>query len=264
MIALLVISSLVFAIESYTASLEPLRKLLATIVVPVYTVAELPYYFSGKASESIASRNTLNEENMRMRRRLLELSQITQQFISLREENARLRSLLGSQEQVNTEVLIAEIIGVLPSPSRHEVVLDKGEQHGVYVGQAVVDAHGLFGQVVEISASTSRVLQISDPSHAVPVQVNRTDLRMVAAGTGRKDVIELEYVPITADILPGDLLVSSGLGGRFPRGYPVGLVTSVVVDETQSFAYIEAKPSAALDRSRHVLLVFSELPGLTQ
>lgn len=253
-----------FTVERSTSILDPLRNFLVSVVAPVYSIAELPYYFSGLASETLASRESLNADNAKMKRRLLELSQVTQRLISLREENARLRSLLGSQKQVNTEVLIAEIIGILPSPVRHEVIVDKGARQGIYVGQAVVDAHGLFGQVVEVGESTSRVLQISDITHAVPVQVNRNDLRVVAAGTGRLDVLELEYVPVTADIVEGDLLVSSGLGGRFPRGYPVGVVTSVVIDETQSFALVKALPSAALDRSRHVLLVFSDPPGENQ
>ncbi len=246
--------------ERNTSILDPLRNFLASVVAPVYSIAELPYYFSDVASETLASRETLSAENAEMKQRLLELSQVTQRFISLREENARLRSLLGSQEQVNREVLIAEITGVLPSPLRHEVIVDKGAKQGIYVGQAVVDAQGLFGQVVEVAESSSRVLQITDSTHAVPVQVNRNDLRVVAAGTGRLDVLELEYVPVTADIVEGDLLVSSGLGGKFPRGYPVGVVTSVVVEETQSFARVQALPSAALDRSRHVLLVFSDRP----
>lgn len=256
--ALLIVSSLLFTVERNTSILNPLRNFLASVVAPIYGIADLPYYFSGLASETLASRESLSSDNADMKQRLLELSQVVQRFISLREENARLRSLLGSQEQVNTEVLIAEIIGILPSPVRHEVIVDKGAKQGIYVGQAVIDAQGLYGQVVEVGEFSSRVLQISDITHAVPVQVNRNDLRVVAAGTGRSDILELEYVPVTADIVEGDLLVSSGLGGRFPRGYPVGVVTSVVIDETQSFARVQALPSAALDRSRHVLLVFAQ------
>ncbi len=127
---------------------------------------------------------------------------------------------------------------------------------GVFVGQAVIDAEGLFGQVVEVAQFSSRVMLVIDAAHAVPVQVNRNDFRSIAAGTGRSDRLELEYVPVTADIRVGDLLVSSGLGGHFPRGYPVGEVTAVVVEPTMTYAQVTAKPFAALDRSRHVLLVY--------
>jgi len=153
-------------------------------------------------------------------------------------------------------VLVAELIGVVPGPNTFQVEIDKGADAGVFVGQAVIDADGVFGQVVEVAQFSSRVMLLIDGAHALPVQVNRNDVRSIAAGTGRMDRLELEYVPITADIRVGDVLVSSGLGGHFPRGYPVAEVTSVVVDPTLTYAQVVAKPLAALDRSRHVLLVF--------
>jgi rod shape-determining protein MreC len=122
----------------------------------------------------------------------------------------------------------------------------------------------LFGQVVEVARFTSRVMLLVDAAHAVPVQVNRNDIRSIAAGTGSMDRLELEYVPITADIREGDLLVSSGLGGHFPRGYPVGEVVSVVVDPTLPYAQVTARPLAALDRSRHVLLVYEPATDAAQ
>jgi rod shape-determining protein MreC len=138
------------------------------------------------------------------------------------------------------------------------VIIDKGSDSGVSLGQAVLDAQGLFGQVVEVNRFTSRVLLIVDQSHAVPVQVNRSGVRSVAAGTGDLDHLILENVQVTADIQEGDLMESSGLGGRFPRGYPVGIVTSVESGDTSPYASVEVRPLAALDRSRHVLLVFAE------
>jgi rod shape-determining protein MreC len=236
--------------------LNPLRSVLATVVSPIYVIAESPYRVSQSASATLSTRESLIEENEDLRKRNFELAQITQQFVALREENARLRQLLGSRQRLDSKVLVAELIGVVPSPTTFQVEIDKGADAGVFVGQAVIDADGLFGQVVEVAQFSSRVMLLVDAAHAVPVQVSRNDFRSIAAGTGRMDKLELEYVPVTADIRVGDTLVSSGLGGHFPRGYPVGEVTSVVVDPTLTYAQVTARPVAALDRSRHVLLVF--------
>jgi len=187
---------------------------------------------------------------------VLELTEISQQYQSLKTENERLRGLLGSRARLPAQVLVAELVGVVPTPNTFQVIIDKGSAAGVTLGHAVIDAHGLFGQVVEVDRFTSRVLLIADTSHAVPVQVNRNGVRSIAGGTGRLDILELENVPVTADIQEGDLLESSGLGGRFPRGYPVGYVTSKIVEQTHPYARVTVRPLAQLDRSRHVLVVF--------
>lgn len=256
LLALAIVSSLLLTIDVNSRLLQPMRSLLATIVSPIYVVAESPYQVSREARATLSTRESLMAENAQLERRNVELSTIAQQFVALREENARLRQLLGSRQRLGAEVLVAELIGVVPSPNTFQVEIDKGAGDGVFVGQAVIDAEGLFGQVVEVAQFSSRVMLVIDAAHAVPVQVNRNDFRSIAAGTGRTDRLELEYVPVTADIRVGDLLVSSGLGGHFPRGYPVGEVTAVVVDPTMTYAQVTAKPSAALDRSRHVLLVY--------
>ena len=177
---------------------------------------------------------------------------------ALTAENNRLRDLLGSAAKLQDNVLVAELIGVDPDPERHEVIIDKGTSSGVFVGQPLLDAQGLMGQVIEISPYTSRVLLVSDQTHSVPVQVNRSNLRLIARGSGVTRQLELLHVQDTADIRVGDLLVSSGLGDRFPVGYPVGLVNKVEHDPGQPFALVTAIPSARLDRSRHVLLVFAD------
>ena len=254
--ALAIVSSLLLAIDVNSRLLQPVRAALATVVSPIYVIAESPYRVSREASVTLSTRESLIDENAKLTQRNLELSQIAQQFVALREENARLRQLLGSRQRLGAQVLVAELIGVVPSPNTYQVEIDKGADAGVFIGQAVIDADGLFGQVVEVAQFSSRVMLVIDAAHAVPVQVNRNDFRSIAAGTGRVDRLELEYVPITADVRVGDLLVSSGLGGHFPRGYPVGEVTSVVVDPTMTYAQVAARPLAALARSRHVLLVF--------
>ena len=150
------------------------------------------------------------------------------------------------------------MIGVDPNPFTHRILIDKGERDGVFLGQPVLDARGLMGQVVEIMPYTARVLLLTDSTHSIPVQVNRNGLRAIASGVGNPESLDLRHVADTADIKEGDLLVSSGLGQRFPAGYPVAVVTKVVHDPGQPFALVRAKPTASLNRSRYVLLVFSD------
>jgi rod shape-determining protein MreC len=237
--------------------LDGFRGTMNILASPVFYVAELPDTTSYAVSEIFSTREKMQQEIRQLRQQLLLLQAKTEKMASLGAENARLRNLLGSSEKLEDNVLVSELIGVSPDPESFVVVLDKGKQDGVYSGQPLLDAHGLMGQVIESNKYTSRALLITDVSHSVPVQVNRNNLRLIAAGSGRIDELELTHVQDTADIRVGDLLVSSGLGQRFPVGYPVGTVTQVVHDPGQPFAIVKAKPSAHLDRSRHVLLVFT-------
>lgn len=200
----------------------------------------------------------MREEIKLLEKDLLLLHAKTEKMAALTAENNRLRDLLGSAAKLQDNVVVAELIGVAPNPEKHEVVIDKGGTDGVFVGQPLLDAKGLMGQVVDVSRYSSRVLLISDPSHSVPVQVARSNLRLVAQGTGSTNRLELMYVQNTADVGAGDLLISSGLGGRFPVGYPVGVVNKVEHRSGRPFSTVTAIPSALLDRSRHVLLVFTE------
>lgn len=238
-------------------SLQHTRSLLDTVVAPVFWVADIPSRVSDWQDTHLVARSTLQEENERLRRENLILEGRTQQLASLQAENIRLRGLLNSTALLRDDVVVAELIGVAPDPVRQQVVLNKGSRDGVYVGQPLIDADGLMGQVVEVGQLTSRVLLITDATHSVPVQVTRNGVRAIAEGTGSLASLEVHHVSATTDIRAGDLLVSSGLGGRFPVGYPVALVTSVERDPGQPFARILAQPTAALDRSRHVLLVFT-------
>ncbi|MCZ6888493.1 MAG: rod shape-determining protein MreC [Gammaproteobacteria bacterium] len=259
MLALAISSTLLLIVGSTTRFLDPVRGALLTVVSPLYFVAEIPYVFSAFATDVFSSRDTLLEEKASLADRVLELSAVAQRYDSLQAENERLRELLGSTSRLPGDVLVAELVTVIANNQRHEVIIDKGSSDGVAVGQPVIDASGLFGQVVEVGAFTSRVLLISDGTHAVPVQVNRNDVRAIAAGTGAFARLELENVPVTADIREGDLMVSSGLGGRFPRGYPVGRVVVAINDNAAGVKRVEVRPSAALDRTRHVLIVFESV-----
>lgn len=247
-------SVLLIAIEANTRFLDPVRSAVAVLADPVYYVAETPYFLGNLVND--LSDSALEVE--RLERRVLELSLVAQQAVATRTENNRLRELLGSRPRVSGEVLVTELIGVVPDPDKHRIVIDKGTADGVSVGASVVDSQGLFGQVIEVSRASSVVLLITDATHATPVEVSRNNLRSIATGLGRYDWMELEAVPFSADIRPGDLVVSSGLGGRFPRGYPVGEVSEVEKHPTARFATIRVRPSAALNRSRHVLVVFPD------
>ncbi len=234
-----------------------MRSIASSATVPFYWLTDLPARVGEWGEESLVSRSTLLEDNKRLRAESLLLQGQVQQMAAMRAENLRLRALLNSSAILQDDVLVAELIGVSPDPARHLLVLDKGARDGVYQGQPLIDAEGLMGQVVEVSPKSARVLLITDATHAIPVQVNRNGVRAIAEGIGRLDALQLRHVASTEDIKVGDLLVSSGLGGRFPEGYPVATVTEVVLDPGQAFARVLAEPSAALNRSRHVLLVFN-------
>ncbi len=255
---LVLVSAVLITLDVTTRLLEPVRATIGTVASPLQVLAEVPYMLADEVGEVASTHDSLRTRNAELERRILELTQISQQFLSLRTENERLRALLGSRARLPSEVMVAELVAIVPTANTHQVIIDKGSDSGVTLGQAVLDSQGLFGQVVEVDRFTSRVLLIVDQSHAVPVQVNRSGVRSVAAGTGELDHLILENVPVTADIQVNDLMESSGLGGRFPRGYPVGIVTSVEIDDSSPYAAVEVRPLAALDRSRHVLLVFQQ------
>jgi rod shape-determining protein MreC len=218
-------------------------------------MANLPGSLLSGIRNQTRSRAELQEENERLDRQLLVLEQRSQRLAVLEAENVRLRELLNSSANLDARVLVAEIIGIEADPNRHELILNKGADAGLFKGQAVLDAHGLIGQVVEVGAVSSRVLVITDAMHALSVKVNRSGVRSILAGTGHPDRLRLLYVPDSADIAEGDLLVSTGLGRRYPAGYPVATVVSISHEPGQPFMTVEARPAAWIDRASHVLLV---------
>ena len=247
---------MLLTLDHVTRLLAPTRSFLGAVLTPVFVAADLPYRTGLAMDEVMSSHQRLLVENKRLHQEVLKLSAKAQRNGALEHENQRLRSLLGSKARMGTEVLVAELIGITPDPDIHQVILDKGTDDGVFVGQAVVDAYGLVGQVIEAEGSSARVLLVTDVTHDVPVQVNRNDVRAIATGGGVTDRLELNHVPLSADMRPGDLLVSSGLGQRFPPGYPVAVIDRVIQDPGQPFAMVTARPTARLTRTRHLLLVF--------
>lgn len=252
------LSVILMVMDARWEALKPLRAQMSLMVTPLYWAAGLPSRFWAAATQQLSSRNELLAENEKLKAEMLLLQRRLQKLATLTEQNVRLRELLNSAALVDDKVLVAELIGVDPNPYSHRLLIDKGEKDGVYLGQPVLDARGLMGQIVEVMPYTARVLLLTDATHSIPVQVNRNGLRAIASGTGHPDRLELRHVADIADIKEGDLLVSSGLGQRFPAGYPVATVTEVIRDTGQPFAIVRAAPTAALNRSRYLLLVFSD------
>lgn len=240
--------------------LETVRSLLSFIVSPLHYIADMPVSATSWASTTFASHNQLLDENQTLRRKNTLLQAQQQKLEALEAENMRLRDLLESSLKIGNRVLISELIAVDLDPFKQQILINKGSSSGVHIGQPVLDANAVMGQVIHVNRFTSTVLMITDASHALPVQVNRNGLRTVAMGTGKIGELELPHLPNNADIEVGDLLVTSGLGGHFPPGYPVAVVTSVHVEPGQHFANITARPTAHLDRTREALLVWTLTP----
>lgn len=236
--------------------LVSLRAALSVVVYPIQLAVELPGSVVGWFRESLATRRELQEENVSLQTQLLMLKAQRQKLESLEIENIRLRELLDSSFEVGEKILVAELMSVNLDPFKHQIVINKGELDRIYPGQPLLDADGVMGQVVHVGPYTSTAVLITDTSHAIPVQVNRNGLRTIALGSGTINRLELPYLPNNSDIETGDLLITSGLGGRFPPGYPVAMVTDIQQDPGQAFARITATPKAKLDRSREVLLVW--------
>ncbi len=244
------------------AFMQEVRFALGYIVDPVLYIADWPQQLLIWRQEHWVTRDTLQKNNATLRQEVLLLSRHVEKMAALITENERLRALLHSSERLSEKVVIAEIIGVDADPYRHEMILDQGKNVGIQEGQTVLDADGLIGQVIHVNARTSRALLVTDPVHAVPIQINDKGIRGIAVGSGLLDKLYLTDVPNTADIQIGDLLVSSDIGGRFPFGYPVAKVTLVNHDAGKPFARVEAQPLSKLDRIRHVLILMREQSDL--
>lgn len=255
---LVVLSVALMVVDARFAALGQARAAMGLVLMEFYWITDMPVRAWNNLSAQFTSHSELLAENEKLKAEALLMERRLQRLAALTEQNVRLRELLNSAALVDDEVLVSELIGVDPNPFTHRIIIDKGSRDGVFLGQPVLDARGLMGQVVEVMPYSSRVLLITDSNHNVPVQVNRNGLRVIASGTGNPESLELRHVADTADIKEGDLLVSSGLGQRFPAGYPVATVKEVIHDTGQPFAIVRAVPTAALNRSRYLLLVFTD------
>lgn len=242
--------------------LDVLRSALSVVVFPLQYLASLPGTLAHRVQGRMADEEELRRSNASLRRDNLMLKARLQQFDALEAENMRLRDLLGSSFKLGNRVLVAELMSVDLDPYRQQVMIDKGASSGVFVGQPVLDANAVMGQVVRVNPLSATVLLITDANHGLPVQINRNGLRTIAQGTGIINRLELLHLPKNADVQPGDLVVTSGLGGHFPPGYPVARVAEVHQQSGRPFATVTAEPTARLDRSREVLLVWTLAPAL--
>lgn len=241
--------------------LNSIRSALSVVVYPIQLLVDLPVDIASWSSENLQSRQALIDENKRLREQRFMLQSRLQRYAVVEAENRRLRELLESSLKLEQKVLVAELLSVELEPFRRQIVIDKGRREGAYNGQPVADARGIMGQITHAGQFSSTVLLITDPSHALPVQVNRNGLRAIAIGTGENNMLRLEHIPTNADIREGDLLISSGLDGRFPSGYPVGQVQEIELAAGDSFAYVTVVPSARLEQSREVMMIWPYKPG---
>ena len=234
------------------------RVYLSSLVSPLQYIANAPGTLLDTMSTQVQTRADLIEQTKQQEQQLFTLRSRLLKLDQLEHENQRLRELLGSPVHKESRKMVAELLSVDSDPFSHQVLINKGALDGVYNGQPVINDQGVVGQVLHVGSTTSRVLLITDSSHGIPVRVLRNDLRAIASGSGELDKLELRNLPRNTDVQVGDLLVTSGLGGRFPEGYPVATVTRSDYVEGKPFAQIEARPLVALDRLRYLLLLWTD------
>lgn len=256
------LSAALISLDHQGQHLERVRAGLTTLMYPLQLAAALPSRTTGALANFFHGERTLRETNERLRAERELLLARLQQLEALEAENARLRQMLGSAARTAGKALAADILEVSLEPFTRRIIVTRGSRDKVYVGQPVIDAYGVVGQVTQVAAHQSHVTLITDPGHAIPVLVNRSGLRAIAFGTGDADRLKVPHLTAGADIREGDLLVSSGMGGTFPAGYPVARVTHVAHDPDEAFLDIRARPVAQLNHSQRVLLIWpSDLPA---
>lgn len=261
-----IVSASLMLLDHREDHLLRIRQAFSVIVYPIQVAVDLPFAGWRLATRTFSDQSALLEENERLKGERLRVDVRLQRLAALEAENDRLRAMLDSSARVDDRVLAVKILAVDLDPYRQRFTIDRGLNDGVYVGQALLDANGVVGQIVRVELFTSEAVLISDADHALPVAVNRNGLRTIVVGTGDSSRLRLPYLTNSADIEEGDLLVSSGLGGVFPSGYPVGRVLEVLRRPGQAFAEVIAEPAALLDRDREVLLVWTaedEVEGRT-
>jgi len=255
LLAYLALSIALLVLDHRGGWLTQLRAQANVLVQPLWWVAGMPARLGDTVRDDAATRARLSDENRRLRNALL-ISNARQGRLQVAAaENERLRGLLGAAERGRLDVQLAPILNIDLDPTRQRLILDAGSRNGAHMGQTVIDAGGLVGQVIEVTPITATVLLITDPDHAVPVAVARSGVRLVAYGKGRSDELDLANIPMSGDVKVGDTIVTSGLGGRFPAGFPVGTIAELHPDDSRAFLVGKLKPAAQLDRGRDVLLL---------
>lgn len=257
-ILILVFSIIAMIVDTKVDSVKTLRTYLTSFVSPLQYIADMPGEVLNWSASRFTSRQNMLEENELLTSQITLLNGELQRLAALQQENNNLRNLLDAPVRVDMHKMIAELMSIDNNPYSHQIVINKGTLNDVYLGQAILDDNGIVGQVVEVGTTNSRVLLISDVTHAIPIRISRNNVRLVASGTGTLNELKLQHVPHSAEIREGDLLISSGLGNVFPEGYPVGIIDKIVSDESQPFAEVSIKPAARLDRLKYLLLLWPE------
>ncbi len=240
--------------------LGQIRRFLSIVAYPVQVAVASPFEGWDWFRESVTTRDALRVDKAKLEADLRLANFKLQRYEALEAESQRLRALRDNTADVADRFIIGDVMDLDLDAFRERVLVDKGARDGVFVGMAVLDSGGVFGQVARVEQLTSEVILVSDAAHAIPVQINRSGLRTIAVGTGDMNHLKLPYLSTSADVVVGDLLVTSGLGGGFPAGYPVGTVAEVKRDPAQSLADVDVRPAAALDRSRELMFVWLK-PG---
>ncbi|MBO9767180.1 MULTISPECIES: rod shape-determining protein MreC [Xanthomonas] len=254
----LVLAVVLIALDSRGGWLSQVRMQANLLIQPIWAVAGLPGRIGSQVRDNAATHAQLVEETRDLRNQLLVANARLTRLQTAALDNAQLRELLNVAERRGLDVQLAPILNIDLDPTRQRLLLDAGSREGVVLGQAVIDAGGLMGQVIEVTPLHSTVLLLTDPDHAVPVSVARNGVRLIVYGRG--DRLELRDIPLSAGVQVGDEIVTSGLGGRFPAGFPVGKVSELHPDDTHAFLVGELTPAAKLDRGRDVLLLRAGKP----
>lgn len=262
LLAWLAFASALMAADLRTGLLQQVRSAANALVAPMHVVATAPLVAARAVREATAERAGLVDENADLRQQLLFAQARLDRLAIVQEQNNRLRALLDARQRLGLRAQLAELVDVDLDPYRHRILINQGRDHGVFVGEAVIDAMGVVGQVLDVDDDRATVILLSDPGHAVPVRVQRTGLRVIAYGSGDPSRIELPHVPFSADLRIGDLLVTSGIGGRFPPGLPVAKVFDVQTDDSATFAVAQARPLAGIASASELLLVRDETLAL--
>lgn len=245
------------ALDHRFLAVRHLRSALLAVVYPVQWLVNEPGALGRSLAIDLASRNALLKRNAELQNQLIRARVDVARMNALKQENRRLRLLLNAVGRMPGRVVATTILRVDMSPFQSLVTVNAGHNFGVHPGQPVIDADGVVGQITHIGPLQSEVMLITDPASAIPVEIERTGLATLALGTGQLNVLSLPYLPNSTDIKPGDRLVASGFGGRYPRGYPVAVVTSVEPQASEPFAKVTAQPLARLGREHEVLLYFT-------
>jgi rod shape-determining protein MreC len=254
----LVLSLGAMIIDTKVENFATARTYLNSMVSPLQYIANLPGAMLSWSADRFSSRQKLLEDNEELTNQITLMSEQLQRFRILEQENKSLRKLLDAPVRDSMHKMITELMAVDTNPYSHQIVINKGAIDGVFVSQSVLDDSGIVGQISEVGTTNSRVLLISDVTHAIPIRIERNNVRFIAVGDGSLDSMQLQHVPHSADIEIGDVIVSSGLGEVFPEGYPVGKISNIVRNESRPFAEVTATPLAKLDRIKYLLLLWPQ------